>query len=109
MSTTGPDKYCSSCGRGMDASANACSNCGTLVNGVRPTAAVPPQREWLVALLLSIFVGTLGVDRFYSGHIGLGILKLLTCGGCYIWWLIDVILIATNSYKDVQGRPLIKN
>jgi TM2 domain-containing membrane protein YozV len=57
--------------------------------------------------LLSIFLGTLGVDRFYTGHIGLGVGKLLTLGGCGVWALIDIILYATRSVTDVQGRPLI--
>jgi TM2 domain/GYF domain 2 len=74
-----------------------------------PPAGIPAPRpadakEWLVVLLLSIFLGTFGVDRFYLGHVGLGLLKLFTFGGCGIWWLIDVILIATNSLKDSQGR-----
>jgi len=45
---------------------------------------------------MSIVFGQLGVDRFIMGHIGLGILKLITFGGFGIWWLIDVILIATR-------------
>ena len=54
------------------------------------------DKKWLTALLLSILIGSLGVDRFYLGHGGLGILKLITFGGLGIWWLIDLILIATK-------------
>ena len=72
-------------------------------------AGVPAQGyDWTVALILSILLGELGVDRFYTGSIGLGILKLITFGGCGIWWIVDIILIATGSYKDAQGRPLVR-
>jgi len=66
------------------------------------------EKKWIVALLLSIFLGGIGVDRFYLGHIGLGILKLLitifTLGMAgWVWWLIDLILIATkHKFKDVE-------
>ncbi len=46
-----------------------------------------------MALILSILVGSLGVDRFYIGDVGLGVGKLLTCGGAYIWWLVDLFMI----------------
>ena len=59
--------------------------------------------NWLLVLLMSIFFGHFGVDRFIMGHIGLGILKLLTMGGCGIWWLIDVILIASKyPFEGIQ-------
>jgi len=54
--------------------------------------------NWTLTLVMSIIFGSLGVDRFIMGHIGLGILKLITFGGFGVWWLVDVILIATK-YK----------
>lgn len=68
-----------------------------------------PKKSFLVALLLSILVGHFGVDRFYMGYIGLGILKLVTFGGCGIWWIIDIILIATKNLRDSDGRELEGN
>ena len=64
------------------------------------------EKEYMVALLFSIFLGYLGIDRFYMGQVGIGIGKLLTFGGCGIWYLIDIILIATRSSNDSMGRPL---
>lgn len=59
--------------------------------------------NWILALLMSIFFGSLGVDRFILGHIGLGILKLITLGGFGVWWLVDVILIASKyQFKNVN-------
>jgi len=60
------------------------------------------ELNWIVTLLMSIFFGYLGVDRFMMGHVGLGLLKLCTAGGFGVWWLVDVILIATrHQYKNV--------
>lgn len=59
--------------------------------------------NWMLTLIMSILFGSLGVDRFIMGHVGLGILKLLTVGGCGIWWLVDLILIATkHPFKDIK-------
>jgi TM2 domain-containing membrane protein YozV len=66
------------------------------------------QKSWMVALLLSIFLGGLGVDRFYLGYMGLGVAKLLTCGGCGVWSIIDLIMIAMDKLPDANGQPLAK-
>jgi TM2 domain-containing membrane protein YozV len=64
--------------------------------------------DWTTTLILAIFLGSLGVDRFYTGNMMLGIIKLITLGGCGIWTIIDIVTIATGSYKDGQGRPLVR-
>lgn len=61
------------------------------------------MKSKVVALILSIFLGELGIDRFYLGYIGTGILKLITCGGFGIWWLIELIMIATGKLKPKDG------
>ena len=63
----------------------------------------------IVALVLSIFLGNYGIDRFYIGHIGLGVGKLLTCGGIGIWAIIDWFLIlgATRNENLKKLEPLV--
>jgi TM2 domain-containing membrane protein YozV len=63
------------------------------------------SKNFVAIWLFSLFLGWLGVDRFYRGNIGLGILKLITFGGFGIWALIDLILILTGSMKDKAGLP----
>jgi hypothetical protein len=64
------------------------------------------SKTFMTTLLLSLFLGGFGIDRFYLGYTGLGVAKLLTLGGCGIWSLIDLILIATRNLKDSNGNPL---
>ncbi len=58
----------------------------------------------VVAILLSLFLGSLGVDRFYLGYTGLGVLKLLTLGGLGIWSLIDLVRIIIGNLKPKDGE-----
>lgn len=54
---------------------------------------------WVFTFLL----GELGVDRFIRGQIGLGVVKLITCGGCGIWTLVDWIIALTKVYGSAYA------
>lgn len=68
----------------------------------------PPRsnKSFLTTWLLSLLLGVFGVDRFYLGKVGTGILKLITFGGLGLWALIDLILVLSNNMKDKQGLKL---
>ena len=53
-----------------------------------------------VSVVLSVLVGGLGIDRFYIGDTGLGVLKLITGGGLGVWWLVDMFVITGKTKKN---------
>ena len=65
-----------------------------------------PRYSQSTAFLLSYFLGSFGADRFYIGQTGLGVLKLLTCGGFGLWALIDLVLIGMGKFRDAEGNSL---
>ena len=65
------------------------------------------DKDWLVVLLLCLFLGTLGVHRFYVNKVGSGLGQLFTFGGCGIWTLVDLILIITGKFEDSEGRLIV--
>lgn len=73
----------------------------------KENSALKPKNK-LTAILLSVFAGTLGVDRFYLGYTTLGIVKLLTVGGLGVWTIIDLIMICTDQLRPADGSPWVE-
>lgn len=67
-------------------------------------AANPSDKSRAVALALCIPLGVFGAHRFYVGKIGTGLLQLCTLGGLGLWYLYDLITIASGEFRDGDGR-----
>lgn len=67
------------------------------------------SRNWTATLVLSLLFGFIGIDRFYLGQSGLGLAKLLTCGGFGFWWAADVVLLLCGEMKDDLGKKVRRN
>jgi len=106
--------YCSNCGYPIDDKAVICVKCGVATHNFR-TAGAPrfasdvQGYDWLTTLLLCFFLGVFGVHSFYTKKTTIGIIQLLTLGGCGIWSLVDFIMILLETYRDGNGNPLVRN
>ena len=76
---------------------------------VAPPATEAQAKDWLTTLLLCIFLGHIGVHRFYVGKTGTGILYILTIGFCGIGYLVDLIKIIMGSFTDKNGNQIKRN
>jgi len=83
---------------------------GAPVGAVVPAASRPeddaPRKSFLTAWLFALLLGYVGADRLYLGKVGTGLLKLFTCGGLGIWYLVDLVLLLTGSARDRLGHRL---
>lgn len=100
--------YCPNCGKPVTGETNFCPECGAplKIANYQNRPASTNEDRWLIALILCILVGSLGVHRFYTGNIVTGVLMLITLGGCGVWTIIDLIMIAANTYRDGNGNTL---
>ena len=64
------------------------------------------DKSGIACLLLLLLLPPLGIHRMYVGKVGTGLLFLLTAGGCGIWWLIDLIILLTGGFKDINGSAV---
>lgn len=67
------------------------------------TSSRRSTRDKLVTVLLAFFLGYLGIHRFYTGHILVGLIYLFTGGLFGIGWIVDIIFLLVGGYKDVDG------
>ncbi len=66
------------------------------------------DRSRSVTLALAVLLGVLGAHRFYVGKVGTGILMFLTGGGAGIWWIVDIVNVATGGFLDRNGRRVFE-
>jgi len=101
-------KFCPKCGGAVQAGVPTYGNAGTQYQGVKQEKQSVSSKNYSTLLILSILLGLFGVDRFYVGKIGTGILKFITCGGCYVWWIIDIISVVKGKFTDKNGNTIKK-
>lgn len=112
----GEASFCPSCGTAVESAqaqqpvvvnvvnnnSNVNSNTNTNINGA---GSYPYKSKW-TAFFLCLFLGYLGIHRFYVGKTGTGIIWLCSVGLFGIGWIVDLIMILFGGFRDKAGYPL---
>lgn len=103
--------FCQNCGKEINDNAVICVHCGCATNNYSAN-----QKSMLVTVLLWLFLGGLGIHRFYLGHTTSGIIMLLCTLFCWliipaivlgIWWIVDIFLIISGGLKPADNTNLV--
>lgn len=115
-SEVGTAKFCPECGANvLDGTAapqptivinNVNTNANTNVVGTAGTGISAKSK--MVTLILAIVLGAIGAHRFYVGKTGSGILYLFTMGLFCFGWIYDIIKIASGTFRDGLGLPIVR-
>ena len=107
------NRFCQHCGNETDPMAFVCVRCGVRLVSTPPALLSPPgTKSRLAAGLLGILLGSLGVHRFYLGHVAIGIVQIVvtfvTCGIGSLWGFIEGIVILAGGLvdRDADGNLL---
>ena len=63
-------------------------------------------KDFFKTIVICAFFGMFGIHRFYTGYTKIGLIQMFTLGGCFIWWIIDLLAMCFNKYKDRYGNEL---
>jgi len=106
--------FCQNCGAEIKKNAVVCVKCGVAVAPLPVSPSKTMSNEWLTAVLLCVFLGCLGIHRFYTKNTAIAVVQLVLgllscCVISEIWALIDLILLLAGNFKTGDGRPLTQN
>ena len=105
-------KFCPNCGANVNSKATQQETYQPVINVVNQNTNINKnwgyahKKKW-VAFFLCLFLGYLGIHRFYVGKIGTGIIWLFTVGFFGIGWILDLIFILFGGFRDKAGQHLV--